>query len=57
MVMNMEEHDLDDIYLEKLEDDFNKKELPSILVEQLRKVHKFFTLHFFGVFKPCNGAQ
>jgi hypothetical protein len=34
--------ELADIDLDKLEDAFNKKELQTIPVEQLRKVHKVF---------------
>jgi hypothetical protein len=41
-IMHMDERELADIDLEKLEDAFNKKELQSIPVEQLRKVHKVF---------------
>jgi hypothetical protein len=40
--MQLDEQDLADIDLEKLEEAFNKKELQSIPVEQLRKVHKVF---------------
>jgi hypothetical protein len=42
LIMQMDEHDLADIDIEKLEDAFNKKELQSIPVEHLRKVHKVF---------------
>jgi hypothetical protein len=38
----MDEQDLIDIEMEKIEDAFNKKELQSILVKKLRKVQKFF---------------
>jgi hypothetical protein len=40
--MQLEDQDLADIDLEKLEEAFNKKELQTIPVEQLRKVHKVF---------------
>jgi len=42
MAMQLDEQDLADIDLEKLKESFNKKELQSILIEQLRKVHKVF---------------
>jgi len=38
----MDEQNLIDIDLEKMEVAFNKKELQSIPVKQLRKVHKVF---------------
>jgi hypothetical protein len=41
-LMQMEDLGSADIDLEKLEEAFNKKELQTILVEQLRKVHKVF---------------
>jgi hypothetical protein len=40
--MQLDEQDLADIDLEKLEEAFNRKELQTIPVEQLRKVHKVF---------------
>jgi hypothetical protein len=40
--MNVDERDLADIDLEKLEEAFNRKELQSIPLEQLRKVHKVY---------------
>jgi hypothetical protein len=40
--MQLDDQDLADIDLEKLEEAFNKKELQTIPVEQLRKVHKVF---------------
>jgi hypothetical protein len=40
--MQLDDQDLVDIDLEKLEEAFNKKELQTIPVEQLRKVHKVF---------------
>jgi hypothetical protein len=42
IIMQIDEKELTDIDLDKLEDAFNRKELQSILVEQLRKVHKVF---------------
>ena len=39
----MDETDLVDIDLEKLEEALNQKDLQHILVDQLRKVHKVFT--------------
>jgi hypothetical protein len=41
-LMQLDEQDLVDIDLEKLEEAFNRKELQTIPVEQLRKVHKVF---------------
>jgi hypothetical protein len=38
--MQLDEQDLADIDLEKLEEAFNRKDLHTIPVEQLRKVHK-----------------
>jgi hypothetical protein len=40
--MQIDEKELADIDLDELEDAFNRKELQSIPVEQLRKVHKVF---------------
>ena len=40
--MQLDDQDLADIDLEKLKEDFNKKEFQTIPVEQLRKVHKVF---------------
>jgi hypothetical protein len=42
IIMQIDEKELEDIDLDKLEDAFNRKELQSIPVEQLRKVHKVF---------------
>jgi hypothetical protein len=42
IVMQLEDQDLADIDLEKHEEAFNKKELQTIPVKQLRKVHKVF---------------
>jgi hypothetical protein len=41
--MLMDETDLADIDLEKMEEALNQKDLQHILVDQLRKVHKVFT--------------
>jgi hypothetical protein len=41
-LMQLDDQDLVDIDLEKLEEAFNKKELQTIPVEQLKKVHKVF---------------
>jgi hypothetical protein len=41
--MIMDETDLAEIDLEKLEEALNQKDLQHIPVEQLRKVHKVFT--------------
>ena len=41
--MSMEEMDLAEIDLEKLEEALNQKDLQHLPVEQLRKVHKVFT--------------
>jgi hypothetical protein len=40
--MKFDEQDLADIDLEKLEEACNRKELQTIPMEQLRKVHKAF---------------
>ena len=40
--MQIDEKELEDIDLDKLEDAFNQKEIQSIPVEKLRKVHKVF---------------
>jgi hypothetical protein len=40
--MQLDEQDLVDIDLEKLEEALNRKDLHAIPVEQLRKVHKVF---------------
>jgi hypothetical protein len=40
--MQIDERELKDIDLEKLEESLNIKELQSIPLEQLRKVHKVF---------------
>jgi hypothetical protein len=42
IIMQIDEKELEDIDLDKIEDSFNWKELQSIKLEQLRKVHKFF---------------
>jgi hypothetical protein len=39
-IMQMDERELPDIDIDKLEEAFNKKELQTIWVEQLKKVHK-----------------
>jgi hypothetical protein len=41
--MQIDERELEDIDLDKLEEAFNRKELQTIPLEQLRKVHKVFT--------------
>ena len=41
--MQLDETDLEDIDLEKLEEALNQKDLQHISVDQLRKVHKVFT--------------
>jgi hypothetical protein len=41
--MQLDEKDLEDIDLEKLEEALNQKDLQNIPVDQLRKVHKVFT--------------
>jgi hypothetical protein len=40
--MQIDERELEDIDLDKLEEALNRKELQSIPLEQLRKVHKVF---------------
>jgi hypothetical protein len=40
--MQLDEQDLADIELEKLEEAFNIKELQTIPVEQLKNMHKYF---------------
>jgi hypothetical protein len=40
--MQLDEQDLADIYIEKLEEALNRKDLQTIPIEQLRKVHKVF---------------
>ena len=40
--MQMDEQELVDIDLDKLEEALNKQDLETILVEKLRKVHKVF---------------
>jgi hypothetical protein len=46
--MHMDEREIVEIYLETIEDAFNKKELKSIPVEKLRKVHKVFIKSIAG---------
>lgn len=41
-LMELNEQDLADIDLEKLEEALNRKDLHAIPIEQLRKVHKVF---------------
>jgi len=41
-LMQLNEQDLTDIDLEKLEEGLNHKDLHSIPIEQVRKVHKVF---------------
>jgi hypothetical protein len=43
-LMQLDEKDIADIDLEKLEEGFNKKDLQTIPVEQLRKVHKLLNI-------------
>jgi hypothetical protein len=40
--MQIDEQDLANIDLEKLEEAFNRKDLQTIPIEQLKKVHNFF---------------
>jgi len=40
--MQLNDQDIEDIYLEKLEEALNRKDLQTIPVEQLHKVHKVF---------------
>jgi hypothetical protein len=42
IVMDMNEQELEDIHLDKIEEVLNKKDLQTILDDQLRKVHKVF---------------
>jgi hypothetical protein len=42
IIMQIDERELEDIDRDKLEEALNRKEIQSILVEQLRKVHKVF---------------
>jgi hypothetical protein len=41
-LMQLDDQDLVDINIEKLEEAFNRKDMQTIPVEQLRNIHKVF---------------
>jgi hypothetical protein len=42
MIMELNEQELEDIYLDKIEEALNKMDLQTIMDDHLRKVHKVF---------------